>query len=277
MRLCTLVVLGAALALNAQDQPVGKGVNFYSTEKEAALGAQLAADFRRVHSQLDLDNAAARKYVEQMGARLVQASPQPSPFMYHFELTADSSGTFLERAAVPGGYVFVPAGLILAAKDEAELAGTLAHAIAHVAARHGTRQATKAQIAQLGTIPLIFMAGYGGSQGASVLLPVGFRQFQKAMESEADVLAAGIASAAGYDPEGLARYVGRVQQDPAQPAASQAAYPLRDERVKAIEQAIQALATKNYASSGDFARIQEEVRPALPPAPRPLKPPTLQR
>jgi len=63
----------------------------------------------------------------------------------------------------------------------------------------------------------------------------------------------------------------------AQPAASQAAYPLRDERVKAIEQAIQALPTKNYASSGDFARIQEEVRPALPPAPRPLKPPTLQR
>ena len=215
MRLCTLVVLGAALALNAQDQPVGKGVNFYSTEKEAALGAQLAADFRRVHSQLD--NAAARKYVEQMGARLVQASPQPSPFMYHFELTADSSGTFLEPAAVPGGYVFVPAGLILAAKDEAELAGTLAHAIAHVAARHGTRQATKGQIAQLGTIPLIFwvgMVGYGGSQGASVLLPVGFRQFQKAMESEADVLAVGIASAAGYDPEGLARYVGRVQQDP---------------------------------------------------------------
>src|SRR5262249_25249428 len=111
MRLCTLVVLGAALALNAQDQPVGKGVNFYSTEKEAALGAQLAADFRRVHSQLD--NAAARKYVEQMGARLVQASPQPSPFMYHFKLTADSSGAFLEPAALPGGYVFVPAGLIL--------------------------------------------------------------------------------------------------------------------------------------------------------------------
>ncbi|HYK62969.1 MAG TPA: M48 family metalloprotease, partial [Bryobacteraceae bacterium] len=154
MRLCVLAVLGAALALNAQDRPVGRGVNFYSTEQEVALGAQLAADFRRVHSQLD--NAAAREYIEQMGARLVQALPQPSPFMYHFELTADSSGTFLEPAALPGGYGFVPAGLILAAKDEAELAGTLAHAIAHVAARHGTRQATKAQIAQLGTIPLIF-------------------------------------------------------------------------------------------------------------------------
>lgn len=271
MRLCVLAVLGAALALNAQDRPVGRGVNFYSTEQEVALGAQLAADFRRVHSQLD--NAAAREYIEPMGARLVQALPQPSPFMYHFEVTADSSGTFLEPAALLGGYVFVPAGLILAAKDEAELAGTLAHAIAHVAARHGTREATKAQIAQLGTIPLIFMAGYGGSQGASMLLPVGFRQFQKAMESEADVLAVGIASAAGYDPEGLARYVRRVQQDPAQPAASQAAYPMRDERVKGIEQAMQALPAKTYAAFGDFARIQEEVRPALPPAPRP----TLQR
>lgn len=125
MRICVLVVLTAAL--NAQDQSVGKGVNFYSTEKEVAVGAQLAAEFRRVHSPLD--NAAAREYIEQMGARLVQAFPQPSPFTYHFELTADSSGTFLEPATLPGGFVFVPAGLILAARDEAELAGTVAHAI----------------------------------------------------------------------------------------------------------------------------------------------------
>jgi hypothetical protein len=86
----------------------------------------------------------------------------------------------------------------------------------------------------------------------------------------------GITSVAGYDPEGLARYIGRAQQDPPAQALFWV-YPFRDERVKAIEQAIQALPAKNYASSGDFARIQEEVRPALPPAPRPPKPPTLQR
>jgi hypothetical protein len=111
-----------ALALNAQ-------ANFYSIEKESALGSQLAKDFRQAHSPLD--NAAASAYIEQMGARLTRALPQPSPFTYHFELTTDSSGTFLEPAALPGGYIFVPAGLILAAKDEAELAGTLAHAMGH--------------------------------------------------------------------------------------------------------------------------------------------------
>src|SRR5215471_6704119 len=121
MRVRLIVVLGAVLALNAQDPPTGRGVDFYSIEKEVALDKQLAADFRQAHAQLD--NAAARDYIEQMGARLEPALPQPSPFTYHFELTTDFSGTFLEPAAFPGGFVFVPAGLILAANDEAELAG----------------------------------------------------------------------------------------------------------------------------------------------------------
>jgi predicted Zn-dependent protease len=269
------VTLFAVRALNAQDQPIGRGVNFYSTEKEVALGAQLAKDFRQTHTPLD--NAAPRDYVEQMGARLARALPQPSPFTCHFELTTDSGGTFLEPASLPGGYVFVPAGLILTAKDEAELAGTLAHAIAHVAGRHYTRQVTKAEIAQMAAVPQFLwggLAGYGANQGPSV--PVGMLQFQKALEYEADRLAVGIASAAGYVPEGLASYIGRAQQDPAQPVSFvYSAFPSREDRVRAIEQAIQALPAKTYAPSGDFARIQDEVRRVLPtPSP---KPPTLQR
>jgi predicted Zn-dependent protease len=270
------VTLFAVLALNAQDQPAGRGVNFYSTEKEVALGTQLAKDFRQAHTPLD--NAAARDYIEQMGARLASALSQPSPFIYHFELTADFSGTFLEPASLPGAFVFVPAGLILAADNEAELAGTLAHAMAHIAARHATRQATRGQTAQLATIPLIFsggLYGYGGSQDAGILLPVGFLRFRQDTESEADRMAVSITAAAGYDPEGLASYIGRVQQDSAQRLRFQA-YPLRDERMQAIEQAIQALPVKTYASSGNFAQIQEEVRRAVPPAP-PKPKPTLQR
>lgn len=144
---------------------------------------------------------------------------------------------------------------------------------AHIAARHGTREATKAEIAQLATIPLIFwggMFGYDGNQGPTVLLPVGFVQFHRAMESEADRLAVSVTAAAGYDPEGLANYVGRVQQDPPQAAL----YPPRDDRVQTIERAIRALSPQTYASSGDFASIQDEVRRALPPPP---PKPTLQR
>jgi predicted Zn-dependent protease len=268
--------LAAALVLNAQNQPAprpDRGVNFYSTEKEAALGAQLAADFRRDH--LALDNAAARDYIQQMGERLARTMPQPSLFQYRFELMQDFNGTFLDPAALPGGYIFVPAGLMLAANDEAELAGTLAHAMAHVLARHGTREATKGEIAQLATIPLIYwggFAGYGANQNAAEMLPVGFLQFQKAMESEADALAVKMTSSAGYDPEGLARYVGRVQQDGPQPRLS--GIPPRADRVRNIERAIQALPAQSYAASGDFARLQEEVRRL---APAPPKPPTLQR
>jgi beta-barrel assembly-enhancing protease len=282
MRLRLIVVLGAVLALNAQDQPTSQGVNFYSIEKEVALGKQLVADFRQTHAPLD--NPAARDYIDQMGVRLEQALPQPSPFTYHFELTTDFSRTFLEPAAFPGGFVIVPAGLILAANDEAELAGTLAHAMAHIAARHGTRQATRGQIAQQATIPLIFWGGwngygwngYGPSQDSPVLLPVGMLISQKAYESEADRLAVSMTAAAGYDPEGLARYVGRVQDPPQRSSSVFSAFPPREKRVRSIEQAIQALPATSYYASGDFARIQEEVRRALPPPPTRPKP-TLQR
>jgi beta-barrel assembly-enhancing protease len=214
-----------------------------------------------------------------MGARLVQALPQQSPFTYRFELTADSTGTFLEPAAFPGAYIFVPAGLILAATSEAELAGTLAHAMSHILARHLTRQATKGEIAQQATIPLIFIGsvGYGGTPGAGLVLPVGMLQFQRQNESEADRIAVNIASSAGYDPAGLAQYIGRVQQDPP-PAqrAMLAVFPPRDSRVQSIEKAIQALPAQTYAASGNFARIQEEVRRTLPPPSNTPKP-TLQR
>lgn len=273
-------LLVGALALNAQNQPnpqpIGRGVNFYSVDKEAALGAQLAMEFRRQHSPLDSD--AAREYIEQMGARLVQALPQQSPFTYHFELTADSNGTFLEPAAFPGGYIFVPAGLVLAATSEAELAGTLAHAMSHILARHLTRQATRSEIAQQATIPLILVGslGYPGPSDAG-FVPVGMLQFQRAYESEADRIAVKIASSAGYDPAGLAQYIRRVQQDPppAQPARF-SPFPPRDGRVQAIEKAIQALPAQTYAASSDFARVQEEVRLALPPPSKAPKP-TLQR
>jgi beta-barrel assembly-enhancing protease len=277
MLLRVFVALAAAVALCAQNQAVGRGVNFYSIEKEKVLGAQLAEEFRRQHPLLD--SAAVHDYIEQMGARLVRGLPQSSPFPYQFEPTSDSTGTFLEPASLPGGYVFIPAGLILAANDESEVAGTLAHAMAHILARHYTREATKADIAQQqGGAPLIFtmdVFGYGADQAA--LLPVGFLQSQRGFESEADRLAVNIAATAGYDPEGLARYIGRTQQDPAQGRQFSRFSP-RDTRVRAIEQAIQKLPAQSYPASGDFARMQDEVRRVLPPpAPKPANAPSLQR
>jgi beta-barrel assembly-enhancing protease len=271
MRLHHVLAVLAPVILNAQN--IGKGVNFYSTEKEAAFGAELARGYR--NSRAPLIDALARDYVEAVGQKLIAALPQQSPFPYHFELTADFNGTFLEPTSFPGGYIFVPAGLILEAKDESEFAGTLAHSIAHILARHYTRLATKAEIGQLGTdnFPLIFVAGNSPQNGP--LIPVGFLQFQRANESEADRIAVSMAAAAGYDPEGLARYIGREQQHLAFRIAS--ALPPRDDRVQSMERAIQALPQRTYAPSSDeFGRVQEDLKRLLPP-PSPAKPPTLQR
>src|SRR6184192_4232564 len=190
LALAVLVTLSSAIAKDKKKDPeeignrhVGKGVNFYSIEKEIALGKQLAQEVER--QAKIIDDPIIAEYVNRVGQNLVRNSDAKVPFTIKVIDTED-----INAFALPGGFFFVNSGLILKADTEAELAGVMAHEIAHVAARHGTRQATRGQIAQLSTIPLIFMggwAGYGIRQAASVLIPVGFLQFSKAFESEADM------------------------------------------------------------------------------------------
>src|SRR5271169_5039582 len=157
------------------DRDVGKGVNFYSLEKEIAIGKQLAQEVER--QAKIIDDPIIAEYVNRVGQNLVRNSDAKVPFTIKVIDTED-----INAFALPGGFFFVNSGLILKADTEAELAGVMAHEIAHVAARHGTRQATRGQVAQLATIPLIFMggwAGYGVRQAASVLLPLGFLTFSR--------------------------------------------------------------------------------------------------
>ena len=158
-------------------------VNFYSIEKEIALGKQLANEVER-QAKIVNDPVIA-EYVNRVGQNLVRNSDAKVPFTIKV-IDSEEVNAF----ALPGGFFFVNSGLVMKADNEAELAGVMAHEIGHVAARHGTRQATRGEIAQLGMIPLIFMGGwtgYGLYQAASVLVPVGFLKFSRAMESEADL------------------------------------------------------------------------------------------
>jgi len=117
--------------------------------------------------------------------------------------------------ALPGGFLFVNKGAILAADTEAELAGVMAHEIGHVAARHGVEQASKATLANYAMIPLIFMTGglgYIAYQAAQIGVPLTFLKFNRGMETEADKLGAQYLWSAGYDPNNFLSFFEKLEK-----------------------------------------------------------------
>src|ERR1039458_8867013 len=150
------------------------GLNFYSLQKEMALGRQLAQEVQRQAKMVD--DPLIAEFVNRLGQNLARNSDAKVPFTFH---VVDAPA--LNAFALPGGYVFVNAGLIEIADDEDELAGAMAHEIAHVAARHMTRQATKSQLAKLAAAPLGAVlggwTGYAATQGAGVAIPMTFLSF----------------------------------------------------------------------------------------------------
>jgi predicted Zn-dependent protease len=213
--------------------------NLYSVEREIALGKGLAQQVER--QAKIIDDPQISEYVNRLGQNLVRNSDAKVPFTIKVIDTEE-----VNAFALPGGFFYVNSGLILKADTEAELAGVMAHEIAHVAARHGTCQATKGEIMQMAMIPLIFYGGWTGfgiRQAANVMIPISFLQFSKHDESVADGLGLQYMYKAGYDPNAFVDFFEKLQnaekKKPGTMAKVFSDHPPTGNRILAVQQDIQ--------------------------------------
>jgi len=224
------------------NRDVGKGVNFYSLEKEIALGKQLAQEVER--QAKIVDDPIIAEYVSRLGQNLVRNSDAKVPFTIKV-LDSEEVNAF----ALPGGFFFVNSGLILKAESEAELAGVMSHEIAHVACRHGTKQATKLELMQIaaivGSIAMGGWTGYAIRQGAGLAIPMGYLTFSRSAEKEADYLGLQYMYKAGYDPTAFVDFFEKIQtlerKKPGSVAKVFSTHPMTDDRIKAAQEEIQKI------------------------------------
>jgi hypothetical protein len=217
----------------------GRGLgDWYSLETEIRMGKQYSM---QVESTVKLvQDPVVNEYVNRIGQNLVRNSDAQVPFTIKV-IDSDEVNAF----ALPGGFFYVNSGLILAADEEAELAGVMAHEISHVAARHGMRQMTRANIAQIATIPLIFIGGgigYGIYEAAGLGLPLTFMKFQRNFEAEADYLGLQYMYKTGYDPQAFISFFEKIQakekKKPGTISKAFASHPQTPDRIAASQKEI---------------------------------------
>jgi predicted Zn-dependent protease len=187
----------------------GRGFgNWYSTDWEVRAGKQYSMEVEK-SAHLVTDPVIV-EYINRVGQNIVKNSDAKVPFTIKV-IDSDEINAF----ALPGGFFYVNSGLILAADEESELAGVMAHEISHVVAHHAARQMTKMNYAQIASVPLIIMTqgswtGYGIYEAAQLAIPISFLKFSRMDESEADYLGLQYMYRAGYDPQSFITFFEKI-------------------------------------------------------------------
>ena len=273
-RLATLFVILSASAVFAQGPTqIHPGFNLFTKQQDVQLGQETAAQIRKhVHIVKD---PFLNAYVNQVGQRLASApEAQESGFKFTFEVVADPS---INAFALPGGPMFINTGLLKTVDNEAELAGVMGHEMSHVILRHGTNQASKAELIELP------VALAGGSNGGSLMarlaqLGIGLGansvllKFSRTAESQADLMGSHLMAEAGYNPMELARFFEELEAKTGKGGVQFLSdHPNPENREHAIEDEADKLPQRNYGyQTGQFQRMKQVVAGIHePPPPKP--------
>jgi len=250
-------------AIGNRNVGCAKGMgNWYSLEKQIAMGKQIS---QQVETQSKIINdPVVSEYINRLGQNLVRNSDSQVPFTIKV-IDSDDINAF----ALPGGFFYVNSGLILAADEEAELAGVMAHEIGHVAACHAAREQTRGSLMQMMTIPLIFIGGpigYAAYEGAGLAVPLTFLKFSRGFEAQADYLGVQYMYKAGYDPQAFISFFEKVQvQEKRKPGTISKAFsthPQTPDRIgKSQEEIAKILPAKQeyLVSSSEFDEVKARL------------------
>jgi predicted Zn-dependent protease len=264
-----ILLAGVLLSQIREPKP---GFNLFSKEQDVQLGKEAAAQIEKEYEVVK--DPEVQRYIDAIGAKLT-ASKRASTFPYTFKVVSDDS---INAFALPGGPMFIHTGLIKAAENEAQLAGVMAHEISHVALRHGTNQASKANLLQLPAL-LGGQAAGGGVLGSLAQAGIGLgansvlMKFSRTAETQADTTGTLMLSDAGYSPIEMARFFEKLQGESGrQSKVAQffSSHPDPGNRMASVQGLVQQLPQRQYTTGDQRAlgRVQAILYKLPPPKPR---------